>query len=128
MPLQLAPAWPLSAPRRRGFLENVMRLYTIQHNVGEWAKQNFKERSEITCILGIAEEVGELARAVLKGMQGIRPEECTPEKKKDAVGDIMIFLLDYCALMEWDIEDIIEDTWEEVRKRDWNKVRADAKS
>lgn len=66
------------------------------------------------------EELGELTHSHLKQLQGIRgtPEEHVA-KAKDAVGDIIVYLADYCTRRGWDLENIVSDVWAEVSKRDW---------
>lgn len=163
-------------------------LLEIQEDLKEWSENNFgSDRDPELPLLGIVEEVGELAHAQLKSIQKIRgtPEE-HEEAKKDAVGDIVIFLLDwcflsdvsvgeleteedrlpdaiyvtdptdivldiatasgrltgahldedeedeelsagyillllraYCMVQDWDFRGIVENTWEEVKQRDW---------
>ncbi len=65
----------------------------------EWSVAQFGRHGDATNpILGIIEETGELAHAVLKGRQGIRysQEECH-QKLVDAIGDILLFSLDAFA-------------------------------
>lgn len=79
-------------------------LTRIQAEVAEWAKLNFPKAKLEQPLIGVAEECGELCHAHLKAEQGIRG---TPEEhlaaKKDAIGDIMIFLMHYCVLagIDW---------------------------
>lgn len=101
----------------------------LQHEVGVWSKKNFGENPALWKFLGVVEEVGELAHAELKSMQGIRTNEDHEAKGKDAVGDILVYLSDFCNRKGWDMQEIIETTWAEVSKRDWKndpeKGRAD---
>ena len=52
---------------------------------------------------------------------GIRTNEDHTAKKKDAIGDIVIFLADYCSSEGFDFEDIVLTVWKEVKQRDWKK-------
>ena len=85
-----------------------------------WRERNFPTSNADQQLLGVVEEVGELAHANLKSKQGIRG---TPEMhvaaEEDAVGDILIYLLGYCSYKEWDMADILEETAKEILKRDW---------
>ncbi len=67
------------------------------------------------------EEAGELAHAHLKHEQGIRAMD--PDlafiKKRDAVGDMVIYLASYCTANNIDFARAVEETWNEVRHRDW---------
>ena len=106
-------------------------LKNIQKEIGEWADKNFgdelsgnpnKWRPAYHPLLGIQEEVGELSHAHLKEAQGIRgTKEEHEAEAKDAIGDIIIYIADYCHLRKFDLEDIIDSTWKEVQKRDWKK-------
>jgi NTP pyrophosphatase (non-canonical NTP hydrolase) len=101
-------------------------LRTVQDEHRAWQAHNFSaevsEDRARDALLGVTEEVGELAHAMLKLKQGIRG---TPEEHraaaKDAVGDTLIYLLDFCTRMDWDAQEILEETWAGVRQRDWKK-------
>lgn len=99
-----------------------IRLKTIQKNQEIWAAKNFPQRQPWHALLGIGEEVGELFHAYLKYITKIRNgHEDFQEKARDAVGDMLIFTLDFCSQMGWDAETILGNTWHEVRKRNWKK-------
>jgi NTP pyrophosphatase (non-canonical NTP hydrolase) len=70
-------------------------------------------------LLGIMEEIGELSHHYLKRAQGIRMSEDHEEGIKDAVADIVIFLMDFCSANDIDLQSAIEDVWAVVKKRDW---------
>jgi NTP pyrophosphatase (non-canonical NTP hydrolase) len=94
-------------------------LKTLQECIHQWSLRNFGEQPPAHQLLGAMEELGELAHAHLKEQQGIRMDEDHVANAKDAVGDLFIYLCDYCARRGWDIEGIICDTWDQVSKRDW---------
>ena len=97
-----------------------MNLDLIQAEHEEWAARNFPNAPDYHSLIGAMEELGELAHAWLKREQGIRGTERQHEEEaRDAVGDIIIYLLHFCSSNRWLLSDIIEDTWENVRKRDW---------
>lgn len=89
-----------------------------------YSKRNFGEHygTGYRNLIGVMEELGELAHAHLKGEQGIRhtPEEIA-EKKKDAVGDIVIFLCNYCDSQGMHMSDCVEHAWEQIKARDFKK-------
>ena len=98
---------------------------TLQREHADWAYHNFgpsKPDSHLAAMLGVMEEVGELSHSVLKGRQGIRG---TPEEHRlnaqDAVGDIVIFLSDFCTRYDIDFQHAVEKTWAQVKQRDWTK-------
>lgn len=105
-------------------------LSSLQKEQKEWSDKNFtKNIGSYRCLLGIIEEVGELAHAHLKNEQGIRVNEDHKAKKIDAIGDIVTYLAGYCNDNGIDLEKAVSDTWSEVKKRDWtkNKVNGEVK-
>lgn len=99
-------------------LESI-RTMQAAHKV--WLDRNFPDQNPHDGLLGITEEVGELAHAHLKGAQGIRhTANEIHEMKKDALGDIFIFMLSYANSNGFDVAECIEETWENiVSRRDW---------
>lgn len=101
----------------------------MQFEHRNWVDRNFgMNRDQDDPLLGLIEELGELSHSHLKLKQGIRVEEDHETKGKDAVGDIFLYLMDYCNLKEWDLESIIIDTLKEVHKRDWLQNKKDGVS
>lgn len=96
-------------------------LQSIQKEQAEWSKKNFGEQYTWEPLLGVVEEVGELAHAHLKEHQNIRLNEQHEENAKDAIGDVVIYMLNYCNLRGFDLEEIIKETWNQVSKRNWTK-------
>lgn len=94
----------------------------VNDEVAEWAAKNFPYENRGTISLGIAEEVGELCRAVLKQHQGIRGTYADWDKEiKKELGDVYIKLVHLATFCQWDLTDIILDRWDEVKRRDWIK-------
>lgn len=105
-------------------------LPQLQEELAPWQERNFGGKAPepgraYQCLLGVVEEVGELAHAQLKHEQKIRgvDAEVFEEKAKDAIGDIVVYLADYCNAQGWDLEAIVADTWDQVRRRDWASDR-----
>jgi len=75
-----------------------MTLRQLQEEQKPWVEHNFDSRPEWHPLLGVIEEIGELCHAHLKSVQGIRgtPEE-HQAKKRDSVGDIVIYLADFAT-------------------------------
>lgn len=97
-----------------------LTLRQLQEEQRPWQQHNFPGREAYYPLLGAVEELGELAHEHLKDIQGIRgTHEEHMEKAKDAVADTIIFLSDYCSAMGFDLQEIVEQTWNEVKKRDW---------
>ena len=96
-----------------------LSLSQLQAEGWKWVQHNFPNGKPYQPLLGVAEEVGELAHAHLKAEQGIR--NTTSEDKEDAIGDIIIYLADYCNRNGLDIQHSLEIAWETASKRDWVK-------
>lgn len=101
-------------------MDNNFSLNTIQEEQKIWAEKNFPNNPSYAPLLGVVEEVGELSHAYLKRLQNIRgTEDEHIAKMKDAIGDITIFLINFCNMENFNYQNIIKETWEEVQKRDW---------
>jgi len=111
-------------------------LSKLQTEVSEWSQHNFGNQSSVNPLLGVGEEIGELAEEVehasnlililgrlhhayLKRGQDIRRTENHSAAIRDAVGDIIIYLLDFCHRENVSLERCVIDAWNEVSKRDW---------
>jgi NTP pyrophosphatase (non-canonical NTP hydrolase) len=101
----------------------------LQSEVAHWSARNFPNGRDWHCLLGIQEELGELSHAYLKREQGIRGtrEEHT-EAIKDAIGDLVVYLADFCARSGIDLEESVSETWKTVQLRDWLKNKGDGVS
>lgn len=94
----------------------------LQQEHVRWANRNFPgDHPSWHPLLGIAEEVGELNHHYLKRVQNIRNGEDHVNGIKDALGDIVIFLADFCNREGIDFQSAIEKAWKEVSQRDWQK-------
>lgn len=94
----------------------------LQQEVALWSAKNFGDQPSYRPLLGVQEEIGELAHAHLKAEQGIRGTAAEHlAAKKDAIGDLLIFLADYCGREMISLQECVETTWGEVKKRDWKK-------
>jgi len=98
-----------------------MEVSDMQDKHREWLIKNFPDQRPHQPLLGIMEEVGELAHAHLKNEQGIRAmdPDLAFAKKMDAVGDIFIYLCSYCSSNSIDLETAVQHAWWEVEQRDW---------
>jgi hypothetical protein len=71
----------------------------MQQEVMQWSLYNFGDQGAYRPLLGIFEEMDECAEA--------RDRADLPEVR-DAVGDICIYMLNYCALRSWSFSDIYD--------------------
>jgi NTP pyrophosphatase (non-canonical NTP hydrolase) len=98
----------------------VSTLSTLQSELKPWTLHNFGERPSWQPLLGALEELGELAHAHLKGEQGIRgTTEEHAAAARDAIGDVVVYLADYCNARGFDMDEIVRETWAQVCRRDW---------
>lgn len=94
-------------------------LNRIQHEQWIWARKNFGPSKPHQPLLGLIEEVGELAHAHLKTEQDIRKGEDLEAKRRDSIGDICVYLLEYCTCFQISLEETISEVWNQVKMRDW---------
>jgi NTP pyrophosphatase (non-canonical NTP hydrolase) len=96
-------------------------LYELQAEHAVWVAHNFPHAQPHEPLLGLVEEVGELAHAHLKHEQGIRgyDDDRYHQEGEDCIGDIMIYLASYCNKNGFDLQDCLDHTWERVSERDW---------
>lgn len=67
---------------------------TLVEERDEWVAKNFPDSYKTDSLLGVVEELGELAHAHLKSKQGIRGTKAEhDEAAKDAIGDLVVYLL-----------------------------------
>ena len=95
----------------------------FQVRLGVWLRHNFPNATPDHQLKGVMEELGELCHADLKADQGIRgyTKEKAEAEIKDAVGDIVIFLCNYCTTKRIDFSECVNMAFDEVMKRDWKK-------
>lgn len=105
-----------------------MNFKQLQEEQKPWVEHNFPGRPSYVPLLGAVEEMGELSHAHIKGVQNIRhtPEEIAA-KKRDAIGDVIIYLADYSTAEGIDMQEAVEAAWNEVKQRDWKKNTKDGK-
>ena len=96
-------------------------IQNLQGEHKEWMDYNFPHQMPHQPLLGITEEVGELAHVHLKAEQGIRRlgGDDGFDLRRDALGDIFVYMLSYCNSNHIDLEEAITSTWARVKKRDW---------
>lgn len=112
-------------------------FYKFLHEITEWQRKNFPEAKPYQPLLGLVEEVSELADTTLPSLQSaigrlshhhLKMEQEIRgsfaehfQAKKDAVGDIFIFLVHYCTLNGFHITEALMETWAVVRERNWKE-------
>ena len=96
----------------------MINLNEKQEEVREWVNKNFPNGDKLHPVLGVCEEAGELCHSVLKQEQGIRINEDHSKKMQDAIGDIVIYLMDVCNKYDFSFSGCILLAWDEIKRRD----------
>jgi NTP pyrophosphatase (non-canonical NTP hydrolase) len=93
----------------------------IQRELHEWRQNNFPGTSTAgDQFMGMVEEMGELAHAMLKQRQRIRGSfEEHEAAQKDAIADLTIFMMGFCSAKGWNFQRVVEDTANDIMRRDW---------
>ena len=102
-----------------------MNLIKLQKQVKPWADYNFPTAKRWEPLIGAMEELGELSHSFLKLHQGIRKGEDHRAKMEDAVGDIIVYLADFCNRNDLNLASAVQMAWTEARQRDWQKYPKD---
>lgn len=114
----------------------------LQRTLADWQMRNFGMVPVASTALGVAEELGELAHAlvgmtqcagrlchaVLKAEQQIRgydDESRLRAEACDAIGDLTIYAMQVCSRLRIDYEEAVFKTAEQVMKRDWRAAPKD---
>jgi len=106
-----------------------VNLFVLQDYVKKWNDHNFHNKKSYQCLLGAGEELGELMHAHLKEEQGIRgTSEEHRLAKMDAIGDVLVYLADYCNQSGIQMDDCWKMVWEELQSRDWKKFPKNGKT
>lgn len=95
-------------------------LSTLQQRMHDWRKAAYPDTRGIELqALGVAEESGELAHAVLKYKQGIRGYDFakTHDEVADAIGDIIIYAMGVADTLDISVEEALCKTVEHVINR-----------
>ena len=104
------------------FTQLSYELILFQRSLAAWREKNFPDSGAEEQFIGMVEELGEIAQAKLKLKQGIRGNaEDWKTKEKDAIGDLFIYMLNYCSCKKISIFECINLAWSEVKQRDWIK-------
>lgn len=95
-------------------------IFDVQGESHEWRAEAYPDTKEIMFqALGVCEEAGELAHAVLKYKQGIRGYDRTKTREEvaDAIGDIFIYACGVADELDINVVSAIVDAWRHVKER-----------
>jgi NTP pyrophosphatase (non-canonical NTP hydrolase) len=93
----------------------------LQEQSYAWIQHNFPNNNGDDPLFGIMEELGEVTHSHLKRKQNIRTNENHEELIKDGIGDLVIYLCDYCNQNGLDLEECINIAANTAFSRDWIK-------
>jgi len=102
-------------------------LNAYQTDIELWGTRNFGGSNGLGALapmMGIVEEVGELYHTRLKTLQGIRGAADGSDvdlEEMDALGDLLVYMLHYCATRNLSLASCFLMAWDEVKDRDWIK-------
>ena len=90
--------------------EQQMTLNDLEQNVIGWAKDRhiIPNATSTAQLLKAVSEIGELADAVNKGQR---------DEMKDAVGDVIVCLINLCALEGTTLTECLQGAWNEIKDR-----------
>lgn len=124
-----------------------LSLKQLQEEQKSWVQHNFPNRESYMPLLGAIEEIGELSDLEpddkhlfqlfkslakishhhLKKEQKIRVSEDHDKEIADGIADCIIFLSDYSEAKGFDLQRIVEETWNKVKNRDWQRWKINGK-
>jgi NTP pyrophosphatase (non-canonical NTP hydrolase) len=101
----------------------------LQVRLYRWQVKHFDNQDSWRLFVGAVEEMGELARAILKNAQKIRgfdDKQKFLEASGDAIADIIVYLTQLATNLRLDIGQLFYETAKVVMERDWTKHPKDA--
>lgn len=96
-----------------------MNFYEFQLKIKNWATERgiYRHSTSTAQLLKGISEMGELADAQVKGNE---------DDKIDAVGDILVCLVNYCALEGFTMDEAWEAAWNQIKDRKGHMVAGGA--
>jgi NTP pyrophosphatase (non-canonical NTP hydrolase) len=103
-----------------------LSIRDTQAEILAWSTRNFGRpvpiAYDVSSFLGMVEEVGEIAHAVLKMSQNIKGTRAKHEADViDGIADLIVFTLDFAGRNGLDAESALERVWAKVKQRDFTK-------
>lgn len=98
-------------------------LADLQVLLARWQGRNFGGATIEQMALGMSEEVGEFAHAVLKHGQRIRgmsDPEAFRAAAGDAIADVVIYAIQAATCLRLDFGTLVHETAQRVMRREWN--------
>src|SRR3990172_3730987 len=99
-------------------------LKHLQGEVYAWHCNNFGDAAPFEMLMGLTYEIGKLGKYELQAMQGLVKVEADHNARiRDALGDAVIYIMQYCSSRGWSLADVLELTWAAVSRRDWKRFK-----
>lgn len=92
-------------------------LDVLQAEAGAWCDERFPGTNDADDALCIAEEAGEVCRAVLKRKHGQRPGTDWDAEVRLEAADVIISVLCLAYREGWSLADAVTERWEFVKNR-----------
>jgi NTP pyrophosphatase (non-canonical NTP hydrolase) len=102
----------------------VTSLRSFQEDVAEWCDRNFPTATIDDQVMKMVEEFGELCHAIQMHRFKIRDgadQDLAHVQMVDAVGDMTVILAGIASKLNIDLQKAVNQTWAQVRERDWVK-------
>lgn len=82
----------------------------LEQNIRNWARERgiYQHSTPKAQLLKAVSEIGELADAEVKD---------NPWEALDAVGDVVVCLINYCAMKDFTLEYALQCAWNEIKDR-----------
>lgn len=97
-------------------------LQGCQDSIGRWSEREFDDQPSWIPLLGAVEELGEVAKILVKRKQGIREDELdlSDEELEKEVADVIIYLMDFCHREDISLPDGVARKSMEVLDREFD--------
>ncbi len=99
-------------------------LDLLQARFAAWHERNFGKMDDTFHITKLFEEAGEAAHAVIRlyhKAQGKKVNSCSEANLRDALGDVVIILMNLANNHGWSLGEIIQEVSDEVLARDYTE-------
>lgn len=90
-------------------------IRTLQTETFVWQREQFPDSDVRDATLGCVEELGEVAKIVLKSKQKHRGANL--DMLKDELGDVFIYMCHVASLAGISLEEAIVQKWDKVQRR-----------
>lgn len=93
-------------------------MTTFAEEYAAWHQRNFPDSTSEIQGLVVAEEAGEVARALAKRSQRVRgTHDKWTRKIREETADVVLAAFSLARLEDFDLEEAVAERWEEVKQR-----------